>query len=139
MAGAYALHGYLPASLAARTLRHRLRCVRGKAETPATRLPQASWLQILKSHPIRLIETGKSDGNARDSELAMLALATADVPAGSEIVEIGTFDGRTALKLAINARPGVSIATLDLPADQASALAIENSERRYADKPSPGA
>ncbi len=139
MAGAYALHGYLPFSLAARGLRHRLRRLRGKAEPPATRLPQKSWPQILKSRPIRLTETEKSDGNVRVSELAMLALAAADVPAGSAIVEIGTFDGRTALNLAINARPGVSIATLDLPADQASALAIEDSERRYVDKPAPGA
>jgi predicted O-methyltransferase YrrM len=139
MAGAYALHGYLPVSLAARALRHRLRRWRGRAEAPATRLAQASWPQILKSRPIRLTETEKSDGNVRVSELAMLALAAADVPAGSEIVEIGTFDGRTALNLAINARPGVSIATLDLPADQASALAIEDSERRYVDKPAPGA
>ena len=139
MAGAYALHGYLPVSLVARSLRHRLRRLRGKAAAPTTRLPQKPWPQILKRRPIRLIETGKSDGNVRVSELAMLALAAADVPAGSEIVEIGTFDGRTALNLAINARPGVSIATLDLPADQASALAIEDSERRYVDKPAPGA
>ncbi len=69
----------------------------------------------------------------------MLALAAAAAPAGSEIVEIGTFDGRTALNLAINAPAGVSIATLDLPADQPSALAIEASERRYVDKPAPGA
>jgi predicted O-methyltransferase YrrM len=139
MAGAYALHGYLPVSLAARAMRQRLRRLRGKAEAPATRLAQKSWSQILQSHPIRLTETEKSDGNVRVSELAMLALAAADVPPGSEIVEIGTFDGRTALNLAINARPGVSIATLDLPADQASALAIEDSERRYVDKPAPGA
>ncbi len=139
MAGAYALHGYLPASLAARSLRHRLRRWRGKAEAPAMRLAQASWSKILKSRPIRLTETEKSDGNVRVSELAMLALAAADVPAGSAIVEIGTFDGRTALNLAINAPHGVSIATLDLPADQASALAIEDSERRYVDKPTPGA
>ena len=140
MAGAYALRGYLPASLAARALRQRrLRRWRGKAEPPATRLPQKFWPQILKSRPIRLAETEKSDGNVRVSELAMLALAAADVPAGSEIIEIGTFDGRTALNLAINAQPGVSIATLDLPPDQQSALAIEESERRYVDKPAPGA
>ncbi len=139
MAGAYALHGYLPASQAARVLRHRLRRWRGKAEAPAPRLTQAPWSRVLKSRPIRLTETDKSDGNVRVSELAMLALAAADVPAGSEIIEIGTFDGRTALNLAINAPPGVSIATLDLPADQVSALAIEDSERRYVDKPAPGA
>lgn len=60
-------------------------------------------------------------------------------PSGSEIIEISTFDGRTALNLAINAPPGVSIATLDLSADQPSALEIEASEQRYVDKPTPGA
>ncbi len=139
IAGAYALRAYLPASLAARTLRHSLRRLRGKAGAPATRLPQVAWPQVLKSCPVELTETAKSDGNVRLSELAILALAAREAAPGSEIVEIGTFDGRTALNLAINARPGVSIATLDLPPDQMSALAIEASERRYVDKPTPGA
>jgi predicted O-methyltransferase YrrM len=139
IAGTYALRAYLPASLAARTLRNSLRHLRGKAVASPTRLPQASWPRVLKTRPIKLAETAKSDGNVRLSELAILALAARDTPAGSEIIEIGTFDGRTALNLAINAPPGVSIATLDLPADQPSALAIEESERRYVDKPAPGA
>ncbi|HEY1475819.1 MAG TPA: class I SAM-dependent methyltransferase [Pseudolabrys sp.] len=139
MAGAYALHGYLPASLAARVLRQRLRRMRGKAAASATRLAQVSWTRVLKARAIHLTETEKSDGNVRLSELAVLALAAADVAVGSAILEIGTFDGRTALNLAINAPPGVSVATLDLPADQPSALAIEQSERRYVDKPAPGA
>ena len=75
----------------------------------------------------------------RLSELAILALAAREAAPGSEIMEIGTFDGRTALNLAINASAGVPIATLDLPADQPSALAIEQSKRRYVDKPAPGA
>jgi predicted O-methyltransferase YrrM len=139
MAGAYALRGYLPVSNAARTLRYRLRRLRGKPEAPAARLMQAPWTQVLKTSPIRLTETGKSDGNVRLSELAILALAASAVPPGSEIIEIGTFVGRTALNLAINAAPGVTIATLDLPAGQQSALQIEASERRYVDKPAPGA
>lgn len=139
MAGAYALRGYLPISLAARTLRSRLRRLRGKPAAPAPRLMQAPWTRVLRSRPIRLTETGKSDGNVRLSELAILALAASEVPRGSEIIEIGTFDGRTALNLAINAPAGISIATLDLPADQQSALEIEASERRYVDKPAPGA
>ena len=139
MAGAYALRGYLPVSLAARTLRSRLRRLRGKPEAPPTQLTQAPWTQVLKTRPIRLAETGKSDGNVRLSELAILALAASEAPSGSEIIEIGTFDGRTALNLAINAPNDVSVATLDLPAGQPSALAIEDSERRYVDKPAPGA
>lgn len=139
LAGTYALHAYLPASLAARALRHRFRRMRAKAAAPATRLKQVAWSQVLKANPILLAETVKNDGNVRLSELALLALAAAAVPADSEIIEIGTFDGRTALNLAINAPRGVPIATLDLPADQPSALAIEQSERRYVDKPVSGA
>jgi len=139
IAGAYALRAYLPASLAARSFRNKLRRLRGKAIAPAARLPQVAWPRVLKSRPIELTETGKSDGNVRLSELAILALAACEVAPGSEIIEIGTFDGRTALNLAVNAQPGVSIATLDLPPDQRSAMAIEDSERRYVDKPAPGA
>ena len=139
IAGTYALRAYLPASLAARTFRNILRHLRGNAVASPTRLPQAPWSRLLKSCPIQLAETAKSDGNVCLSELAVLALAARDTPAGSEIIEIGTFDGRTALNLAINAPSGVSIATLYLPADQPSALAIEASERRYVDKPAPGA
>ena len=139
MAGAYALHGYLPFSLAARSWRQKFRRLRGRPEAPVARLTQAPWTHVLKARPIRLTETGKSDGNVRLSELAILSLAAADVPPGSEIIEIGTFEGRTALNLAINAPAGVLIATLDLPADQPSALDIEASERRYVDKPTPGA
>jgi predicted O-methyltransferase YrrM len=74
------------------------------------------------------------------SELAILALAAAScAPPGCEIIEIGTFDGRTALNLAINAPRDATVATLDLPVDQAPMLEIEASERQYVDKPAPGA
>jgi len=139
LAGAYALHAYLPASCAARLIRTHLRRLRGKSDVSVTRLPQTPWSQVLKTHPIHLAETAKSDGNVSVPELALLALAASNTAPGSEIIEIGTFNGRTALNLAINAPRGVSIATLDLPADQASALAIEQSERRYVDKAVPGA
>ena len=139
IAGAYALRAYLPASLAARALRNGLRKLRGKAVAPAMRLPQVAWPRVLKRRPIELTETAKSDGNVRLSELAILSLAAREAAPGSEIIEIGTFDGRTALNLAINAQPGVSIATLDLPPEQASVFSIEDSERRYVNKPAPGA
>ncbi len=41
MAGAYALRGYLPVSLAARILRTGCGGLRGKPEAPATRLAQS--------------------------------------------------------------------------------------------------
>ena len=38
-----------------------------------------------------------------------------------DVVEIGTFDGRTTLNLAINTPEDVTISTLDLPPDMATA------------------
>jgi predicted O-methyltransferase YrrM len=81
----------------------------------------------------------KCDGNVNLSELAILAQAATEVPIGREIIEIGTFDGRTTINLAINAAAGVPLFTIDLPADRATAFALENSERRYVDKLAPGA
>src|SRR5467141_3912450 len=99
VAGAYALRAYLPVSLIARALRGKLRRLRGKPGAPGTRLPQAPWWRVLERRPVALAETVKSDGNVRLSELALLALAAAETTPGSEIIEIGTFDGRTALNL----------------------------------------
>jgi hypothetical protein len=134
----YALYVYLPVSAAARSVRRLSRALRGRAEANPTRLPQAAWTDVLPSAPVRLIETEKRDGNVNLSEVAILAEAASSVPPGSEIIEIGTFDGRTALNLAVNAPAGVAIVTLDLPADQTTAFPIEASERQYVEKPSSG-
>jgi hypothetical protein len=134
----YALHIYLPVSGAARSLRRLSRALRGRADANPTKLPQAAWTDVLPGKSVRLTETGKRDGNVNLSEVAILAKAASAVPPGSEIIEIGTFDGRTALNLAVNAPEGVAIATLDLPANQPTAFPIEASERQYVEKPSSG-
>ena len=134
----YALHIYLPVSGAARAFKRLSRARRGGPDAHPTRLVQAGWADVLASAPIRLIETAKHNGNVNLSEVAILAEAAAGVPPGSEIVEIGTFDGRTALNLAVNARDGVAIVTLDLPANQPTAFPIEVSERQYVEKPTSG-
>jgi hypothetical protein len=138
--GIYALNVYLPASILARPLRKMARRLRGAASTPVqnTRLPQVAWSGVLKRSPIRLVETRKRDGNVNLSELAVLAQAAFAAPPNSEIIEIGTFDGRTSLNFAINAGASIAIATLDLPAHQGSALASGQFERRYIDKPASG-
>lgn len=137
----HALHCYLPASIVAAKVRTFIRNLRGASpDVRKTRLRSVSWRDIFASHPFCLAETQKCDGNVRMSELAILALAVASyAPPGCEIIEIGTFDGRTTLNLAINAPRDATVATLDLPADQAPALEIEASERQYIDKPAPGA
>jgi hypothetical protein len=136
----HALHFYLPASIVAARMRTWLRHLRGtSSKSPGTLLPSVSWHDIFASRPLCLAETRKCDGNVRISELAILALAASHAPPAGEIIEIGTFDGRTALNLAINAPRDTALMTLDLPADDAPALAIEASERQYVDKPAPGA
>jgi hypothetical protein len=138
--GFYALGIYLPISMAARRLRDRGRAVRGvrKADTHATGLPHVPWSAVLRRRTIHLGETDKSDGNVNLAELAILAQAAAAIPAGTMIVEIGTFDGRTTLNLAINAAGDAAVVTLDLPPDDVALYALAPGERQYVDKPRPG-
>jgi predicted O-methyltransferase YrrM len=138
--GIYALGLYLPISLAAHRLRERSRAMRGvQRDTHATQLPQADWSELLARRPIRLVETGKADGNVNLAELGVLAQAAAATAAGTIIFEIGTFDGRTTLNLAVNAPAQTPVFTLDLPPDEAAAYALAPGERQYVDKPKPGA
>ena len=65
----------------------------------------------------------------RFGELAVLAQAAAAVSPGDEIIEIGTFDGRTTLNLALNAPPTSHIFTLDLPAGAPTAYSLAAGER----------
>ena len=137
--GLYALELYLPVSLLARRLRDRRRARRGvRRDAHATALPQVAWTELLARRPIRLVETAKADGNVNLAELAILAQAAAAVPPGSLVVEIGTFDGRTTLNLAVNAGEA-RVVTLDLPPDERAAFALAPGERQYVDKPQPGA
>jgi Methyltransferase domain len=68
----------------------------------------------------------------------VLATAAASVTSGEEIVEIGTFDGRTTLNLAINADPRLSVFTLDLPPQATPKFALAPGERAFVDKPRSG-
>jgi predicted O-methyltransferase YrrM len=137
--GLYALSVYLPVSLLAHRLREHNRARRGVArDTHATALPQAAWSEVLARRAIRLTETDKADGNVNLAELAILAQAAAAIPQGTNVVEIGTFDGRTTLNLAVNAGEA-SVFTLDLPPDERAAFALAPGERQYVDKPRPGA
>jgi hypothetical protein len=139
LSGIYALGLYLPGALAARRLRDASRALRGVRRGHATHLPQAAWSQLLPRHPIRLVETGKANGNVNLAELAVLAQAAAAVRPGAPIVEIGTFDGRTTLNLAVNAPDASRVVTLDLPPADSAAFALAPGERQYVDKPAPGA
>ncbi len=82
---------------------------------------------------IRSLET--RDGNVALSELVIIAkLIRARQP--KNLLEIGTFDGRTTLNMAANAPPDATIMTLDLPKNMGSstALSLAKNEERYINK-----
>ena len=80
----------------------------------------------------------KNTGDVNLSELAVLASAAAATHAGDEIIEIGTFDGRTTLNLAVNAPATHRIFTLDLPPQSAPKFDLAPGERAYVEKPRSG-
>jgi hypothetical protein len=138
--GIYALNLYHPVATLARSWRKRTRSLRGKKsrhEQP-TRLPQVSWSKVFQRRKIFLTEIRKSNGNVAIGELAILAQAAAGTPAGSEITEIGTFDGRTTINLALNTPATGAIFTLDLLLHQPTRFQLEAGESQYVEKPLPG-
>ncbi|MEX2570972.1 MAG: class I SAM-dependent methyltransferase [Gemmatimonadota bacterium] len=140
------LHGYLatridlPLREARRrwkSLSRRLRRRRDPYEN--ARLPVASWKQCTSQRAMRLWEPAVADGNVSRGELAILAAFAAECRNGANLFEIGTFDGRTTLNLALNAPIGCTIYTLDLPPDTATAFRLDEGEKQFVDKPSSGA
>lgn len=137
----YALWIYLPYSLLARAYRAQSRALRGvkNPHQQRTLLRRSSWRALLPSKSIRLAETRQVKGNVRISELAVLAKAAAAVSPNHQIIEIGTFDGRTTLNLAINSPSETQIITLDLPKDFTPKFPMNIGEYKLANKPISGA
>jgi predicted O-methyltransferase YrrM len=84
-------------------------------------------------------EQKKLNGNVRISELAILSALAASCEDSTNIFEIGTFDGRTTINLALNSRKKCMIYTLDLPQYCKTKFDIDPGERHTIDKPKPGA
>jgi hypothetical protein len=87
---------------------------------------------------MRVWEPAKENGNVRISELAVLSALAADCDDHSLMFEIGTFDGRTTLNLALNGPPQCRVHTLDLPPGTPTRFPLERGERHMVDKPQPG-
>lgn len=136
--GIYARAVYLPATILAQSYRRTSRRLRGVTRGQPTRLPVVAWRDLFPDKPIVLAEPQRRQGDVNLAELAVLATAAASVSAGSEIIEIGTFDGRTTLNLALNAPPDLAVFTLDLPPDAASKFALAPGERAFVEKPRSG-
>jgi predicted O-methyltransferase YrrM len=117
---------------------HRLR---GKPNRflQSKRLPEISWKHCTNSHLPRIWEHRKENGNVRISELGIISALAADCEDGTNVFEIGTFDGRTTLNLALNSAPRCRVHTLDLPPDVKTRFEIARGERHVIDKPKAGA
>jgi predicted O-methyltransferase YrrM len=138
LAGIYARSVYHPVSLLGRKLRGVSRQLRGVTRGQNTSLPAVDWQALFPALPIRLSQARKHAGDVSVAELAILATAAAATAGGEEIIEIGTFDGRTTLNLALNAPAQYPVFTLDLPPDTAPVFALEEAERVLVEKPASG-
>ncbi len=136
--GLYARSVYLPATILSQSWRRTSRRLRGVRRGQETRLPQAGWCDVFSARRIVLAQPRKNQGDVNLAELAVLATAAASVSAGTEIVEIGTFDGRTTLNLALNAPAHLQVFTLDLPPEQAPKFDLAPGERAFVEKPRSG-
>lgn len=138
--GYYATRFYLPLSSLSRRWRRFSHSLTGKTDRflqPA-RLPGISWRSCATSCLPRVWEDKQENGNVRISELAILSALAEGCRNGSNLFEIGTFDGRTTLNLALNAPDTCRICTLDLPPDQATKYALASGERHMVEKAAPG-
>ncbi|MDQ6961780.1 MAG: class I SAM-dependent methyltransferase [Mariprofundaceae bacterium] len=134
-----ALNVKMPISYLGYRLRFISRELRGKRrDQQPTTLPCRSWRNLVLNAPIRLLEADKSQGNVSLSEVIMLAKLVTEAKVGEEIIEIGTFDGRTTLNMAVNSHASCPIFTLDLPQGDDTAFDVEEGEKSFIDKPKPG-
>lgn len=122
---------------AGRRLSHKLRGRQGR-RLQRVGLPAVSWRDCVRQRETKLYCPGKANGNVRLEELAILNLLAADCEPGDAIFEIGTFDGRTTLNLALSSHASVPVYTLDLLPDTDTAHALDPGERHMVDKPQPG-
>lgn len=138
--GLYATRIYIPLSRLSRHLRAGSRKLRGKRAKfmQPTHLPKAPWQALPKLGKPRVWEAQKANGNVRVSELAILSSLASGCPAGAPIFEIGTFDGRTTLNLAMNSHLDCRIYTLDLPPGHKTVYQIASGERHMIEKPTSG-
>ena len=138
--GFYATNIYLPFSALSKRWRNYWRRRRGKTDQfmQDMLLPSVSWRRCTAARPIRLWEHRQENGNVRISELGILVHLAANCPPGENIFEIGTFDGRTTLNLALNAPPDCRIVTLDLPPAVKPRYELAAGESHFVEKPEPG-
>jgi predicted O-methyltransferase YrrM len=106
--------------------------LRKRSHAEVAGLPRKHWRSVCRARDVKFIETDRADGNVNLVELTVLnALCRTHQP--TMIWEIGTFDGRTTLNLALNS--DAQVFTLDLPATTAAELGTVGGDVKYVQKP----
>jgi len=139
--GYYGTRIYLPLSSLARRWRRFINRCRNKKNffLQTTHLPIVHWSRCTNVRLPRVWEEKKLDGNVRISELGILSALAASCEDSTNIFEIGTFDGRTTINLALNSPKKCMVYTLDLPPYSKTKFDIDPGERHMIDKLKPGA
>ena len=136
--GLYARSVYLPATILGQSYRRASRRLRGVKRGQETHLPKVGWRDLFPAKPIMLTQPRRNQGDVNLAELSVLATAAASAAGSGDIIEIGTFDGRTTLNLAVNAPAQAQVFTLDLPPDAAPKFTLAPGERAFVEKPRSG-
>jgi predicted O-methyltransferase YrrM len=138
--GFFATRFYLPLSAISRRFRRLSQSIRGKTKPflQNTRLPEIDWSDFVGDCIPCVWEPQKENGNVRISELAILAAVAERCRPNSNLFEIGTFDGRTTLNLALNSPSNCRVYTLDLPPDLQPTHELARGERHMVEKAAPG-
>lgn len=134
--GFYGVNIYLPLSGLSRKLRRVSRKLRGKGDTGLQQvaLPTVSWKSISKERFPKVWEFDKSNGNIRISELAIINALAKECEENTNLLEIGTFDGRTSLNLSFSTHENCKVYTLDLKKDMDTKYEIDRGETHMVDK-----
>ncbi len=107
---------------------------------PRALLPRVQLSEVMSlTADVHLEETSGVDGNVSLTELRCISNLVKHYKP-STVFEIGTFDGRTTLNMALNSPAAAKIYTLDLPAAQMNAtkLAVAKDDKKYIDKAKSG-
>jgi hypothetical protein len=101
-------------------------------EIPYAPLPERTLTHLVgDDSAISLLNSAGRDGNVNGDELiAIASLIAAKRP--RRLLEIGTFDGNTALQMALNAPDDAVVHTIDLPKGQsATRLQVDQEDLKY--------
>jgi predicted O-methyltransferase YrrM len=111
---------------------------REKSGREIQHLKKIRWNKVFSARQIKIVEPEQRNGNITIFELAVICTAVRNLTDPKLIIEIGTFDGRTTLNLAVNSPPKTKIVTLDLPPNEETKFELAPFEEYFVNKPVSG-